>query len=194
MKNNEDRFSKFTFLPFLRQFFWVFCHFFVFYWQFQPFHYIGQWHFNKVNIFRHNFLSQKFTFWGGGGGGRPYKKKKIAQNLFAHVSDENKTFVKKKKMFFFEKIFIPSKKIISACFRSRPTSKARAPVWNANFLLYWIWNLSKHWTNLKNNEDLFSKFAFLPFLRQFLYFSFFFMTISAISSHRTMKFWQSEYF
>ena len=26
-----------------------------------------------------------------------------------------------------------------------------------------IWNLSKHWTNLKNNEDRFSKFAFLPF-------------------------------
>ena len=29
-----------------------------------------------------------------------------------------------------------------------------------------IWNLSKHWTNLKNNEDRFSKFAFLHFLRQ----------------------------
>ena len=26
-----------------------------------------------------------------------------------------------------------------------------------------IWNLSKHWTNLKNNEDRISKFAFLPF-------------------------------
>ena len=57
-----------------------------------------------------------------------------------------------------------------------------------------IWNLSKHWTNLKNNEENshFSLFS-CNFSIFFVVFRVF-MNISAISAHKTMKFWQSEYF
>ena len=57
-----------------------------------------------------------------------------------------------------------------------------------------IWNLSKHWTNLKNNKDRFSKFGFLPFLRQFFDFLVVISVFMKISPHSTIKFWQSEYF
>merc|ERR1711923_565492 len=61
------------------------------------------------------------------------------------------------------------------------------------------WNLGQNWTNLKKNENRFSKLAFLPLFtaifRFFCRFFFvFFGKISAISTHRTLKFRQSEYF
>ena len=57
----------------------------------------------------------------------------------------------------------------------------------------WNFYLSKRSTNLKCNVDSFSKFTFLHFLRQFSYFviiSCFLMKISAISTHRSLKFLQ----
>ena len=61
-----------------------------------------------------------------------------------------------------------------------------------------IWNVSKYWTNLKNNKDRFLKIAFLPFFtaifRFFCRFSGFLNEKFSHLPHRTMKYWQSEYF
>ena len=54
----------------------------------------------------------------------------------------------------------------------------------------------KRLTNLKYNEDRFSIFALLHFLwlLKKCFFQILKMKISTISTHRTMKFWQGEYF